>query len=79
MKRRSGKYSKRLVFTVFEAAEALALAPATVRKAIRSGALDAIVINGRYRVPVDKLDEFICKHRRPKQTPSVDVSSYFEH
>jgi excisionase family DNA binding protein len=74
MKRKSKPYANRLVFTVFETAAALAVTPATVRKAIKSGDLGAITIHGRYRVPIEKLNAFVLRSSTNQENCCFDMS-----
>ncbi len=78
MKREQEKQTlDRKVITVSEAAAALSLAPATVRKAIRNGAIEAIVVNGRYRIPLGAIDEFIAMHRVNHGSSEFDLTHCF--
>lgn len=57
---------ERKALTVQEVAEMLAVAPLTVRRAIKSGKIKAMQIapNGRYRIAVEELNEFIRKNSK---------------
>lgn len=52
---------ERKVFTVQETAKMLAVAPITIRKAIKSGKIKAIQISakGRYRIHSEEIDHFM--------------------
>lgn len=73
----SKKFPRREVITVAEAAEALACTPSTVRKVIKKGDLGAIVVNGRYRIPLREFDFFISKHRVDPSTIGFDSTNLF--
>ena len=57
---------ERKVVTIVEAAEMLAVSPLTIRRAIKSGKMKAMRLNskGRYRIPLEELDEFITRSSR---------------
>ncbi len=57
---------KRKALTVQEVADMLAVTPLTIRRAIKNGKFKAmrIAANGRYRIAVKELDEFIRKNSR---------------
>lgn len=60
------EHLERKALTVQEVAKMLAVAPLTIRRAIKTGKIKAmqIVPNGRYRITVDELNEFIRKNSR---------------
>jgi excisionase family DNA binding protein len=55
---------ERKVVTIAEAASMLALTPLTIRRAIKSGKLKAMQMqsNGRYRIPIEEIDNFIRRN-----------------
>lgn len=57
---------ERKALTVQEVAEMLAVAPLTIRRAIKCGKIKAMQMapNGRYRIAVEELNEFIRKTSR---------------
>jgi excisionase family DNA binding protein len=57
---------ERKALTVQEVAEMLAVAPLTIRRAIKSGKIKAMQIatNGRYRITIEELNEFIRKNSK---------------
>jgi excisionase family DNA binding protein len=55
---------ERKVVTISEAASMLAVTPLTIRRAIKSGKIKAMQMqtNGRYRIPIEELDDFIKRN-----------------
>lgn len=53
---------QRKVVTVSEASQMLAMAPLTVRRAIKNRKIKAMQINGRYRIPIDEIDDFVKRN-----------------
>lgn len=54
---------ERKVVTIMEAAEMLAVSPLTIRRVIKNGKMKAMRMNlrGRYRIPIEELDNFISR------------------
>lgn len=53
---------QRKVVTVSEASHMLAMAPLTVRRAIKSRKMKAMRINGQYRIPLEEIDDFVKRN-----------------
>lgn len=61
--------SERRVVTITEAASMLAVTPLTIRRAIKSGKIKAMQLqpNGRYRIPIEEVDDFIERNSISKR------------
>ena len=81
MKKKRTKPSpqRKIVITVSEVAEALSLTPNTVRKAIKRGDIGAMVVNGRYRIPVKELNCFITRNMHAREAFVSDFSECFSN
>jgi excisionase family DNA binding protein len=56
-------HAERIVLTVEEAAERLGVGRTLMYALVRSGDIESIAIGRLRRIPLDALDEFVCRLR----------------
>jgi excisionase family DNA binding protein len=65
------------MMTVSKAADVLAVAPPTIRKAIKNGTISAILVNRRYRISEKEILNFIARNMIHSDQQVSDFSSCF--